>query len=195
MDVKTATEVAVGGRVRAHQTRRAATFLATAVFVAAVFFATFLAAVAALRELLAGTTTFLTEAVFTGALPARAAVEPARVLLAADSLPAADFGAGLATPFCEPAGFVAAASRAVSLRAGPRVDEERSAGVLARGSLAAAVFLAAGFLSAAVLAGVSSSASSGLAALARFLGFGASSSSSSLPSALTSPARPEPPPS
>ena len=82
-------------------------------------------------------------------------------------MPAADFGAGLALPACEPAGLVAAASRALVLRAGPRVDVERSAGVLARGSGAAlpaavlplAVFLAAGFFSAALRAGVSSSAS------------------------------------
>ena len=168
--------------------------MATAALVAAVFFAVFLAAVEALRELLAGTTTFLTEAAFTGAVPARAAVEPARVFFAAATLPAADFGAGLALPACEPAGLVAAAVRALVLRAGPRVDDERSAGVLARGSgaaLPAAVFLAAGFLSAAFLAGVSSSAST-LTALARFLGLGAASSSSAPSEALTSPVRPPP---
>ena len=70
--------------------------MAPAALVAAFLSAVFLPAVAALRELLAGTTTFLTEAVFAGALPVRAAVEPARVFAAADSLPAAVFGAGFA---------------------------------------------------------------------------------------------------
>src|ERR1700712_3351335 len=167
----------VGCAARGPQPLRAATFLATAALVVAFFATTFLAAVPALRELCADTTTFLTgSATLTGALPERAAVDPARVLAAADTLPAAVFGAGLATPFCEPAGLVAAASRAVSFF-GPRVELERSAGVLAAGSLAAA-FFAAGFLSAALRPGVSSSATA-LAALARFFGAGAGSSSSS----------------
>src|SRR3954464_4917269 len=109
-DVKTATEGAACGGLRRDQPRRAATFFATAVFVAAFFATVFLAATPALRELCADTTTFFTGA---AALPSRAAVEPARVFLAAATLPAAVFGAGLATPFWEPAGLVAAASRAV----------------------------------------------------------------------------------
>src|SRR5471032_396105 len=174
------------------QPRRAVAFLAPAALVAAFLSAVFLLAVAALRELLAGTTTFLTEAgvLAAGALPVRTAVEPARVTLEADTLPAAVFGAGLATPRCEPAGFVAAAWRAVSFLAGaaalaaavlPMAGRFSCAGFLAPADFVAVVF------NAALRAGESSSSLVARGDFARGLRAGSSSSSSSGSDAFTRP--------